>query len=148
MDGGGRDLAEADAAHEALVDVLLHGAEGDGQRRLPVEAGGLEEVDLLLAAAQLGEGGVDGAPDLLGRAVEDVRALGRVADGALDGEDDLVGVLGVLCEVALEQGRAVVAGRGAVDLAAVPEVGARVEGGFHAGEGDLVGGRVGAPRET
>lgn len=138
VDGRGRHLAERDAAQQTLVDVLLHHPEGVGEGHVGVAAGALEQVELL-AAVELLQDVVERAPDRLGRAVD---AL--VADGALDAEDHLVGVLGVLGEVARHEGHGVARGR-AVELAAVPEGHAVLDGGAHGREGLLVGRRLGPP---
>lgn len=141
MDRRGRDLAQADAAQLAPVDVLLHGCEGVLHRHPGVAAGALEDVETL-APAQLRQDVVDAPPDALGRPVW---ACGT--GGALDAEHHLVRVLRVLGEVALEQNERVVRRR-AVDLAAVPEVAPVVESGAHRREGLLLRRRGGAPGES
>ena len=58
-------------------------------------------------------------------------------DGALDDDDDLVCVFGVLCEVGLDNAHAVDAGVlvVGVEVGAGPEAHAIVKGGFHDGDG-------------
>jgi hypothetical protein len=68
-------------------------------------------------------------------------------DSALDAEDHLVGVLGVLGEVGLQEGQGVALGR-AVELAAVSEVHALVKGRTHGLEGLLLRNGVRTPGEA
>jgi hypothetical protein len=139
-----RALGQRDAAQLARLDVLLlEHAEGDAQRHVRVATRALEDVDEL-AALELGEHVVHGAAGALGRAVGSV---GGQVDAALDAEDHLVGVFRVLLEVAAEQRHAVVLGR-AVDLAAVPEVGAVLQRRAHGLKGLLLRRDIGAPGEA
>ncbi len=141
VDSGRGDLAERDAPQQPLVDVLLHGAESVLHRHVGVAAGTLEEVELL-AAVELLQHVVDGAAYSFGRPI---RALG--AHAAFDAEDDLVGVLGVLGEVGLQEGHGV-AIRGAIEFSAIPKVHAALQGGAHSLEGLFIQNRVRAPGEA
>lgn len=98
-DGGGADFAEGDASDVAGFDVVLEGGEGDLDVDLGVLAGGLELVDAALATEQpdaVLDTGLDGG-------WRTVRAE-VLKDAALDIEQDLVPVLGVLCVVVVEEG--------------------------------------------
>jgi hypothetical protein len=138
-DGGGADLGEGDAADAAGVDVLLQCGQGGLDVGVVVLARGLELVDAALGADQalaVLDAGLDGR----GGAVD-----AEVLKGAaLDVEQDLVLVLGVLLVVRVEECQRVVVGR-AVELAAVQVVAAAVEGSLDHGEGLLVGELAGAP---
>jgi len=83
-----------------------------------------------------------------------LHALGRPVgceggelDAAFDVEHELVGILGVLLEVFVEEGQGVVVGR-PVKLAAVKVVTAGGEGGFDGGEGLVVREGIGTPGEA
>ena len=143
VDGRGGDLAEGNTADQAAIDVLLDGLEGDLHRNVRIPTGALEDINLL-TAVELLQARVDGAADLLGRAAG---GHARGPAGALDAEHDLVGILGVLGKVLLEQDERVVLGR-AVELAGVPEVAPALEGRLHCLEGLLGWGGVGAPGEA
>lgn len=71
----------------------------------------------------------------------------KIVRRTLDAQDDLLGILRVLGEVLVEEGKGVVLGR-SVELSAIPQVGAVGEGSPHGGEGLLLGGWVWAPGEA
>lgn len=130
-DGLGTALREGDATDLARVDVLLldHTKRDlEGDVGVPPRAG--KGVNLF-SSAELGDDVVERSSDALGCAV------GRVVVeivSPLDDEEDLVCILGVLCEVVPEQGHGVVL-RCAVELGAVPQVAAVFEGSAHGLDG-------------
>lgn len=144
VDGGGAALADADAAKLARVDVLaLQDGQGLAKVVVVVTAGNDKDVNLG-RAAQLLENVVGGPADALGRAV---RVEGRGVDAALDGDGHALGILGVLGKVLLQQHQAVVAGR-AVELGAVPQRRAGLDGRPQRLDGLLHRLRVGAPSKA
>lgn len=118
MDSLSADLRQRDAVNLPGLDILLvHDAEGLGHGDSLVATSELEEVDLL-ATLQLSGAVVNRAAGVLGRAVA---GMGFRVHTPLDAEDNLVGVFGILFQIALQEYQAIVVGR-AVELAAVPEV--------------------------
>lgn len=97
-DGRGADLAEADAADLAFLDEFREGLDGGFDGDIGVDSSALEDVNLF-AATKDPYGFFDGGPDALRAAVRDV---GLAVVGALDAEDDLVGILWVLLKVVFE----------------------------------------------
>ena len=112
-------LAERNAAQFASLNILVHRANSDFNRRLRVHASTLEEIQLL-RASQLRQALVDTPADILWTTI---RLHATLDQAALDGEDDFLGVAGVLLEVLAQEVKGVAFGS-AVELAAVPEVGA------------------------
>lgn len=110
-DGRGADFAEADAADLSFLDKPRENLNGGLDGDVGVDARALEDVNLL-DAVENADGLLDGGTDALRGAVRDV-GLGVV--GALDAQDDLVGVLWVLLEVMLEQVQRVSVGSSVVN---------------------------------
>ena len=112
-------LAEGDAAQIASLNILVHRADSNFNRRLRVHASTLKEIELL-RASQLRQALVNTPADILWTTI---RLHATLDQAALDGEDDFLGVAGVLLEVLAQEVKGVAFGS-AVELAAVPEVGA------------------------
>lgn len=122
-DGRGRDLAQRDPPYHPLLDVLfLEVLEGDLQRGRGVDPGHFEDVDAF-GPGEVVEDLVDAGLDRLGSTVAH---HGAPDEGALDAQHHLRGVFGVLAKVRRHHGLGVALG-GAVELAGVPKVAARLE---------------------
>lgn len=121
----------------------MHGAERLLHRDILIPARALEDVELL-APVELLDDVADGPVDLGRRAV----GLPAVRSGrALDTEDNLVRVLWVLLEVALQEDKAVVL-LWAIKLSAIEEVAAVIESGLDCLKGLLLGTGIRTPRQT
>ncbi|KAI6757036.1 hypothetical protein HG530_011634 [Fusarium avenaceum] len=143
VNSGGRDLGEADTTEFSSLDVLLfNDAKGRLEGYLGVTAGALEHIELL-PVLELAERRVEGVADVLGRAIR----LQAGPEAALDTQNDLVGVLGVLFEVSRQEGHAVNLGS-AVELASVPESHVAVDGGAHGLESLLMWDGILTPGEV
>ncbi len=134
MDGGRSYLAERNAAKKALVDELLHRCKRVLHRDVGVTSGTLKNVNLL-AALQLLDAVAEGPADFLRGAIRGA-ALGTTS--TLDTKDDLIGILGVLLKVLLEDHKGIVLGR-PIEFAAVPEGVVVLDGSLHGFDGLLQG---------
>ena len=97
-DRGGAYLAQPDAGDLALLDQFDQRPDGGLDRILGINPCTLEEVNGL-ATTQDFDSLVNRRSGTLGAAV----GSGPGTEGALDAEHDLIGILGVLSEVILEQ---------------------------------------------
>lgn len=131
-------------AQLARVDVLLlNNTKSHVQRGVGVSPRAAEEIELL-GAAELADDVVERFSNVFRASV----GLQRLEiHAALDDEGDFVGVLGIFGEVGLEESHGVVFGR-AVELCAVPERHAVVEGGFQSGNGLVQWRRLRSPGEA
>lgn len=144
VDGLRTALGEGDATDLTRVDVLLlDNAKGllEGDVWVSPRAG--KGVNLL-RSTELADDVVKRSSDALGCTVGLV--VVEIVT-ALDDEEDLVGILGILGEVVLEQSHGVVL-RGAVELGAVPDVAAVFEGSAHGLDGLVQRGRSRTPGEA
>ena len=144
VDGLGTALGEVDATDLTRVDVLLlDDAKGLLERDIGVSPRAGKGVNLL-SSTELADDVVKRSSDALGCAVGHV--VVEIVT-ALDGEEDLVGILGILGEVVLEKCHGVVLGS-AVELGAVPDVASVFEGSAHGLDSLVQRGRSRTPRET
>lgn len=100
--GGGAALAQAEVLDLAGVLELLHGADGDLDGLVLVEAVAVVQVDV--GQAQAGEGLVDGAVDVGWVVAGAALAGGGVeGDGELGGQENVVALAWVLLEPSAEE---------------------------------------------
>ena len=123
-------LAQSNPAQLPCLDILGRGADCNLNRYLGVHTRALENVEELLAIEHT-EAFVDAAAHVLRRTIDAHSTWDRAA---LDANDNLVRVVGVLGEVFVEEVEGV-ALRVAVDLAAIPEIAAVGKSSFHGYEG-------------
>lgn len=138
-DGLSINLAQTDSLDLPFLDQLGQDGHRLLNRGVRVLSGALEDIDALLPV-QDSQTLVHAAADVGFRSIWREFATLQTS---LDAQDHLICLLRVLGEVAVEQVRGV-ALRRAVQLAAVPEVGAQLERGVQALEAGLLGrwGRV------
>lgn len=133
-DRGGADLAQGDAADFAALDVLVN----RGQRVLLVVDLGILSANLKLSDAALRTKHSQYIVDALGHILLGACGAHVWAQAALDVEDDAVGVRRIRGQVSVQQCERVFLW-GAVELATVKVIAARLEGGFDGREPLLVG---------
>lgn len=142
-DGLSIHFTQPNPANLALLHILRKNLDSVLNRVCRVLASDFEDIHLFLSI-QHAQSLIDGAADVLLRPIWLEKAA---LQPTLDTKDNLLGILGVLGEVLVEQMQGVVLW-GTVQLATIEEVGAQLDGLVESLEGLLKRGRHGSPCQT